>query len=395
MFDLVIKNILNRPVRNGALILSFAFIAASLFTGHYLISGATDSVKLGVSRLGADLIVVPKNYSAQSEAVILRGEPSTFFFNNSIVSNIENIGGVEKVSPQIFLASSSASCCSLQIQLIAFDPKSDFTIAPWLTEKQEKTLRKNDIIVGSDVTGNVGSSLVFFGHPFNIAGRLEPTGTGVDTSVFVQTEDALIMVNESKTYALELLSIPNDGVSAVLIRVENTSKKNDVALRILKNVPGTQVITTTSLISKVSDQLMSIYKILNLTAIVATLTSIPLIALITFMVTNERRREIGVLRALGATRGKIFLLIVSESVAIAAVGGLLGIVLSWAILFMFQDYIAQLAQVPMSIPAFSSLLPIIGLALFTSVTVGGLASLYPAFNISMMEPYEALRSGEL
>lgn len=395
MFDFVIKNILNRPFRNGALILSFAFIAASLFTGHYLISGATDSVKLGISRLGADLIVVPINYSVQSEAVILRGEPSTFFFNNSIVPKIENIDGVEKVSPQIFLASSSASCCSMQIQLIAFDPKSDFTIAPWLTEKQGKTLRKNDIIVGSEITGNVGSSLVFYGHPFNIAGRLESTGTGVDTSVFVQTEDALIMANESKTYALELLSIPKDGVSAVLVRVENTSENNDVASRIIKNVPGTQVITTTSLISKVSDQLMFIYRILNLTAIVATLTSIPLIVLITVMITNERRREIGVLRALGATRGKIFLLIVSESVAIAAAGGLLGIILSWVILFMFQEYIAQLAQVPMSVPAFSSLLPIFSLALFTSVTVGGLASLYPALNASMMEPYEALRSGEL
>jgi putative ABC transport system permease protein len=395
MFGLIFKNILHRPVRNGALLLSFAFIAASLFTGHYLIGGATDSVKSGISRLGADLIVVPTNYSSQSEAVILRGEPSTFYFDSTVVSKIRSTDGVADASPQIFIASSSESCCSLPIQIIAFDPKSDFTIIPWLSEKLERPLGKNEIVVGSDITEDIGSSLVFFGHAFTIAGRLEPTGTGVDTSVFIQTEDALIMAEESKVYALELLDIPEDGVSAILVRVENTSEKNNVASRILADVPGTQVLTTTSLISSVSDQLLSTTRILDLAAMVATLISMPLIALISAMAANERQREMGVLRALGATRGKIFLLILCESVFLAASGGILGIGVSWTILLLFQDYIAQLSNIPMSVPAFGSLLPIIGFALFTSITAGGLASLYPALRSAMMEPYKALRSGEI
>ena len=65
MFKLIKRNILYRPIRNGALIFCFAIIAASLFSGNYILAGATDSVKFGIAKLGADIIVVPKDYVAK------------------------------------------------------------------------------------------------------------------------------------------------------------------------------------------------------------------------------------------------------------------------------------------------------------------------------------------
>jgi putative ABC transport system permease protein len=182
MLGLIARSIIHRPVRNGALILAFAFIAASLFSGHYLLAGASDSVKSEIARLGADLIVVPANYTADSEAVLLRGEPSTFFFDDSVVPRIRNVSGVEQVEPQIFIASLTASCCSLPVQLIAIDPSQDFTITPWLEAKQQKPLAPDEIIVGSKIVAGGGTTLTFFGHSFIVAGRLDPTGTGLDTT---------------------------------------------------------------------------------------------------------------------------------------------------------------------------------------------------------------------
>ena len=46
------------------------------------------------------------------------------------------------------------------------------------------------------------------------------------------------------------------------------------------------------------------------------------------MAANERRREIGVLRALGATRGTVFRLILGESVVIAGLGAAIGVAAS-------------------------------------------------------------------
>jgi len=395
MLGLIARSIIHRPVRNGALILAFAFIAASLFSGHYLLAGASDSVKSEIAKLGADLIVVPANYTADSEAVLLRGEPSTFFFDNSVVPQIRNVSGVEQVEPQIFIASLTASCCSLPVQLIAIDPTQDFTITPWLEQKQEKPLAPDEIIVGSKIVAGGGTNLNFYGHSFIVAGKLDPTGTGLDTSIFLRTDDAYKMAEGSKENSVKPLNLPRGVASAVLVRVNDAAEATNVSYRIVEQVPGTRVLTSSALVSTVSDQLAGITRILDLSALVATLVSLPLIALISLMVANERRREIGVLRALGATRSMIFRLILGESVIIAAIGGILGIGLSWIILVLFQSYISVMTRIPLSIPAVSSLVSISVLTFIVTVAVGGLAALYPAVRSALMEPYEAIRSGEL
>ena len=395
MLGLIARSIIHRPVRNGALILAFAFIAASLFSGHYLLAGASDSVKSEIAKLGADLIVVPANYTADSEAVLLRGEPSTFFFDDSVVPQIRNVSGVEQVEPLIFIASLTASCCSLPVQLIAIDPTLDFTITPWLEAKQQKPLAPDEIIVGSKIIAGGGTNLNFYGHSFIVAGKLDPTGTGLDTSIFLRTDDAYKMANDSKLNAIKPLVLPQGVASAVLVRVNDAAEATNVSYRIVDQVPGTRVLTSSALVTTVSDQLAGITQILDLSALVATLISLPLIALISLMVVNERRREIGVLRALGATRSMIFRLILGESVIIAAIGGILGIAASWIVLILFQGYIAEVTRIPLSMPVVSSLVSISAVTFIVTVAVGGFAALYPAVRSALMEPYEAIRSGEL
>jgi putative ABC transport system permease protein len=328
-------------------------------------------VKSEIAKLGADLIVVPANYTADSEAVLLRGEPSTFFFDNSVVPQIRNVSGVEQVEPQIFIASLTASCCSLPVQLIAIDPTQDFTIAPWLEQKREKPLGPDEIIVGSKIVAGGGTNLNFFGHSFIVAGKLDPTGTGLDTSIFLRTDDAYKMANDSQLNAVKPLVLPQGVASAVLVRVNDAAEATNVSYRIVDQVPGTRVLTSSALVTTVSDQLAGITRILDLSALVATLVS------------------------LGATRSIIFRLILGESVIIAAIGGIIGIGSSWIILVLFQSYISVMTRIPLSIPSVSSLASISVLTFVVTVAVGGLAALYPAVRSALMEPYEAIRSGEL
>jgi hypothetical protein len=60
----LIAGIRNKPGRNLATVFCFAFIAASIFSGQYLPAGAAAGVDLGLSRMGADSLVVPVNYLA-------------------------------------------------------------------------------------------------------------------------------------------------------------------------------------------------------------------------------------------------------------------------------------------------------------------------------------------
>ena len=204
---LLSRNIRRRPFRNMATILCFAFIAASILSAGYLISGTTNSLNVGISRMGADIMVVPANSSAAGESLLLNGQPTTFFFNNNPVPEIMRDPGVAAVSPQLYIATLGASCCSYPIQLIGFNSSQDFTITPWLQTKLVGTLKQNEIIVGSAIIGNVGSQLKFYGQNFTIAGKLSPTGMGLDDTVFMRMQDAYAMAAESNTTAVEPLNI--------------------------------------------------------------------------------------------------------------------------------------------------------------------------------------------
>ncbi|MDD1676225.1 MAG: ABC transporter permease [Methanomicrobiales archaeon] len=389
------NNLRNRPYRNIATMLCFAFIAGSLISAHFLVGGATNSLHSGLSRIGADLLVVPREYSATAEAVILKGQPSTFVFDSSHLEEVARIQGVDRAAPQLYIQTLSASCCSIPVQLIAYDPARDFTITPWLESRLGGPLAKDEIIIGSRIIGNVGETLLFYGHEFTIAGRLEPTGMGLDSSVFLRMEDAAVMAEESRTKAAEAISLPANQISSVLIMVDPDSDPSEVAARIQATIPDVRVIAPNYLIMKVTDQLEATTHLLYLATISVTLIALPLIAVISSMVASERRRDIGVLRALGASRPFIFRLIFLESISLAVIGGLIGIFTSFVIIFSFQDLIAASLQIPFLWPSPEELLVATGMALLLAITVGGVSSLYPAYRSSMLEPYEAIRRGEI
>jgi len=100
-----------------------------------------------------------------------------------------------------------------------------------------------------------------------------------------------------------------------------------------------------------------------------------------FMSVLERRREIGVLKAIGATRNTILLIFVIESALIGAGGGLLGLALG---------YIALLAAGSLGVPYVLGIFQI-SFAFSFSVGVGVISGLIPALNASKVPAVEALR----
>jgi ABC-type antimicrobial peptide transport system permease subunit len=100
---------------------------------------------------------------------------------------------------------------------------------------------------------------------------------------------------------------------------------------------------------------------------------------------NERVREIGVRRALGAKRMDILIQILGESIALAAAGGVMGMIASVFLIKLLQKIVVEANRPELSPAA-------LAIGVLFSGLVGVVAGLYPAIRASRLSPVEALRS---
>ena len=100
---------------------------------------------------------------------------------------------------------------------------------------------------------------------------------------------------------------------------------------------------------------------------------------------NERTREIGIRKAVGARRGDILNQFLIEAIALTGLGGVIGILLGWAITVVVHQ-IPQAASLPLLITSGTVII-----AVGVSVAIGVVFGLYPAMRAARLHPIQALR----
>ena len=201
------KNLSRRPLRTAALLVLTFFLSFVIFAGSMAVVSLQNGLGTLENRLGADIIVVPNTAKRKVDpkTMILDGTPGYFYMEREKMVLISHIEGVEKVSPQIFLASLSASCCSVPVQIIGFEPETDFIIQPWIRESYGRELAHSDVVVGSAVNADVGDTIRFYNKDCRIVAKLAATGTGLDTAVYTKAETIRTLIEASSKMGLNPL----------------------------------------------------------------------------------------------------------------------------------------------------------------------------------------------
>ncbi len=393
---LALRNLRRKFVRTAVLLLLVAVVTGTLLGATIFISGMRNALRIGTYRLGADVLVVPEKNEAQAKAALLSGEPTSFFMDRSVYESVKKIEGVKRASPQLFIKPASFTCCyNVEAFLVAFDPESDFTVTPWLQKNLKKPLVGNDVITGSSLPVIKGDSLPFFGTLFNVVGTMEPTGMKFfDQSVFMTMDAAYAMAANSKTKSMQPIDIDSSKISAVMVQVQENFTPDRVAIRIEHDINGVKAIASDEVVSNVRRQLGGLLKgILGISALLWVI-SLLMMGFAFYMIVNERQRELGLLRAMGAKRAQIFSLIVTEAVLISITGGIFGVAIGFSLLLTFKDMIIKSLKLPYLLPSGVMLTELVFGAILFAIVTGLLSSLLPAASASRMEPYEAIRKGE-
>jgi len=395
VFYLVLRSIGGRQFRSVLIAAAIMVISGFLLITILLARGQQYSLNVGLERLGSDMIIVPVERMAEAEAAFLTGEPvSDAWMPEENLAKVAGLDGVERVSPQLYLESlTGAACCAAwELFIIAIDPETDFTVLPWLREKLNRPLGLGDVVGGQFVfVPEETNVFMLYGTELDLMGNLEPTGTGLDQTAFVSFETAQFMAHESITKAMRPLEIPEGKISAIQVKVKPGYSVEDVATRITQELPGVFAITSLELTRTVQHQTAGLFRALWTIMVIIWAVASLLIALVFFMMVNERRREIGTLRAMGASTNFIFRLFVVESGILALGGGIVGVGIATMFTHFFHQFLILSTEAPLLMPPLLNLLGFVLTCLAVALVIALPALLYPAIRASRMDPAEAMR----
>ncbi len=397
IIDIAKKNLKRKLFRSVAISLSVTVVAATLFSVTTVMDAVETSLRKGTSRLGADIMVVPAEAESMAKTALLAGEPSMFYMDRKIEEEVRNIKGVKNVASQLYLKTARYQCCDEDdMLLIGFEPKNDFTIIPWLTKELKRQLSSDEAIMGRALTAyNVGSKVKLYGKNFDIAGMLEETGMKfIDNSIFMPYEALRGIIEESKKEDVKTVNIPEDQISTVLVQVDPEISPQRVAIFIEYGISGVKAIVSEQVISSVRKQLFILLRSILSISIILWIMSLLLIGVVFSMIVNERQREVGLIRAMGAKRKDVFKLIMTEASILSLSGGIIGIAAGGVFLYLFRGFIRSSLNIPYLWPTPIEFVLLIGICLLLSYLTGTGAALYPAIRSMRMEPYEAIRGGE-
>ncbi|MBQ9004818.1 MAG: ABC transporter permease [Atopobiaceae bacterium] len=389
------KNIARHPGRSALLVSLVAVLAFAMLAGTLMTASLRHGLQSLEQRLGADVIVAPKTAKSTTdlEQVMLDGVPGSFYMDASILDTVAQVEGVKQVSPQYYLATAKAGCCSYPIQIIGIDPKTDFTIQPWIARSYADELGLNDVVVGCDITGAPGTTVRFFGVECRIVAKLDETGTSLDGAAFASAETIRELMRSAVEQGQQTMdkADPDKVVSTVQIKVADGYRASDIADDINLHVRGVWAVPSRSMTSGVADGVSGASRMVGMLVVAVWLLAVAVLVAAFSMTGRQRTREFAVLRVMGASRRMLSSVVITEALMLSVVGAAIGILVALCALVLFNQALESALSLPFLMPSGGTIVLVSVVTFVLSSLVGPLTSALSAMRLSKVDPGQSLR----
>jgi ABC-type lipoprotein release transport system permease subunit len=368
---MVWKNLLRRKGRTLLTIIGIGVGVAAIITLGTLAQGLNEGYGSMLKGSRADLVV---------------SQPEAFDISYSSVD--ETIPGELEAMPEVEVASGMLQGfvpAERAPYFFVFGyPSDSFVLSRFrviagigLDDPKATRQRGKPVLIGSSAAElmdkSIGDTLRLTDRPYRIVGIYE-TGDAFEDS------GAVLPLDEAQ----QVLGRPRQ-VSLVYLRLTDPALRQRVTERFERSHPDLSLTTTDEYADNqmMGDMLQAVvWGVAGLAILIGGVG----MANAQLMAVLERTREIGVLRAVGWTRGRVLRLILSESLVVGFAGGALGLALGYALLLASSGIITVFGADATTVPP--GLIAQAGLTVFALGIVGGL---YPAWRASRLHPLEALR----
>lgn len=379
---LVISNITRRRGRCMFTLLGITVGIASFVTFLSMGGNLRKEIYRETNALGANLVVIPKGSCGYEQLSVLTGDQMPTTITSEEIASIRKIGGLTVIP---FLAQKTA-INNNPVSVNGIEPAVTRSIKRWEVASGEYFTGEDstEILLGAAISRQEkllpGAKVSIRGEQVAVRGVLKETGGRDDHTIFIPL-----------SAAQRIFNVP-ERVSFATVRVDDTSQTESYIEKI-QAAAGLGVVSDKQMLKSVLAIAGTVNLTLQLIAAVAVLAAAFGIINTMMTATYERKREIGILQALGARQRTIFSIFLLESGFYGFCGGLMGVVAGLTASVVLSPYISQNSMtsfVKGSGNGSSLDFGIIAGSIFFSTLVAIIAGFYPAWRASRLSPVEAI-----
>ncbi|WP_406658000.1 FtsX-like permease family protein [Methanolobus sp. ZRKC2] len=388
LHSFVLKDVFRRKTKLVVAVLGVVVAAAAIVAVVTTFSAATEGFHEASNKFGANIIVRPE---VESIPLVdgFTSVGSLYTGNNYIeesdiphIYNIKDSASLSVVAPRLYgIAELSGS----SVVVMGVDPEQERQLKPWWNiEGQWISVEDTghaEALVGSDIALSLGleeGSMITLSKEnvsidARVSGVIESTGGNEDAYVILPLASSQYLLSqEGRVSSLEVRALCN------ACPVEDMSQQIEGVFPGLEARAMSQIVQNEMLV--VNHTKSSAMAVSIITLLVSTLT----VASTMLASVNEKIKEIGIMRAIGASDIQIVSMLFLEGGIIGLVGGTIGFIVGTLASYAAAPMLVSVTPEPM----WNILLPVVVICMLT----GMIASLAPAKKALGIDPAEVLRS---
>lgn len=393
LYHLVLKDILRRKKRVSYATLGIVIAAMTVVSILTIANAGEARIYAQLEKYGANLNVIPAissvetslgdlsmgalavgdNYIAEDKLVQLR-EITDGEIRKAL--DIKDDAFIATIAPKLYV---STEVKNTSLLAVGIDPREERVIKTWWRVQEGTYIEElNHAVVGAQTATllglQTGEKVILNDREFVITGILEETGSADDYQVFVPMQ------------TLQSAFGKEGVISSVDIRALcNGCPVEIIADSINQNVTGVRALA----VKQVAETEMGMMEKMNnlMLALAGITLIIGIFGVVNTMMTSvyERIKDIGIMRAVGASRIQIIRSFIYEAIVIGIAGGIIGYLAGTLAAYLIGPLVFEgtsITIIPMYLP----------LSLLLAVLVAVISTTYPAFRATTIKVSDSFRA---